>query len=248
MATKAVHIEVTSDLSTDGFLAAFRRFTSRRGIPSEVYSDNGTNFVGAQNELRELYALFNSDKFRQRVNAFAIEKQIKWHFNPPIFPHFRGLWEAAVISFTPHLKRGIGVKMLTFEEINTLLIEIEEILNSCPLWCISTDPNDPNALTLAHILVGRALISLPQKSYLNVPENHLTTWQFISRAREDFWVRWHLEYLHELQKRVKWHITTDPITEGRVVLLIDKDQPCMQWELGIITKVYPGSDQITRVA
>lgn len=247
MATKAVHIEVTSDLTTEGFLAAFRRFSARRAIPVEVYSDNGTNFVGARNELRELYVLFNSAEFKERVNSYAIQKHINWHFNPPASPHFGGLWEAAVKSFKHHLKRVVGVKILTFEEINTLLVEIEAILNSRPLWCISTDPNDPIALTPAHVLVGKPLTALPQKNLLDVPENRLNHWQFISRARDDFWRRWHLEYLHELQKRVKWRSNKSHVTENTVVVLIDKDQPCMQWELGLIVRIYPGTDKIVRV-
>ena len=234
MSTKAVHIELTSDLSTEGFLGAFRRFISRRAVPSEVFSDNGSNFVGANNELYELYTLLNSKDFKERVNSFAVKKGINWHFQPPLSPHFGGLWEAAVKSFKHDLKRVIGIKMLTFEEINTLLIEIEVILNSRPLWCISNDPNDPIALTPAHVLVGKPLTSLPQYDLFNVPENRLKTWQFISRAREDFWRRWHLEYLHELQKRVKWQSTKTLVTEGTVVLLIEKDVPCMQWEIGVL--------------
>ena len=248
MSTKAVHIEITSDLSTEGFLGAFRRFISRRAIPSEVYSDNGSNFVGANNELRELYVLFNSDEFKSRIHRFASKKGIDWHFNPLLSPHFGGLWEAAVKSFKHHLKRVIGTKSLTFEEMNTLLIEIEAILNSRPLWCISSDPNDPIALTPAHILVGQPLTFLPESDYSKIAENRLSTWQFITRAREDFWRRWHLEYLHELQKRFKWKTNLHSLSEGMVVLMIDKLQPCMQWELGVVMKVYPGSDGVKRVA
>jgi len=79
MATKAVHIEIVSDLTTDEFLGVFRRFTGRRGIPEHVYSDNGTNFVGANNQLRELYALLNSEQFCVDVNNYATKKNIVWH-------------------------------------------------------------------------------------------------------------------------------------------------------------------------
>lgn len=76
MAIKAVHLEVVSDLSTDGFLAALGRFIARQGIPERVYSDNGTNFKGANNHLKELYVLLNSDEHKERANRFSVEHHI----------------------------------------------------------------------------------------------------------------------------------------------------------------------------
>ncbi|XP_058789183.1 uncharacterized protein LOC131663100 [Phymastichus coffea] len=164
LASKAVHLELATDLSTEGFLAAFRRFISRRGVPEHVYSDNGTNFVGAARELRE----------------------IEWHFNPPLSPYFGGLWEAAVKSFKHHFKRVLKDQLLTYEQINTLLIEIEEVLKSRPLYTLSSDPNDPLAITPAHLMIGRPFNVLPEKLVLSVPDNGLSTYNFVIKARQDF--------------------------------------------------------------
>ena len=76
MSTKAVNIEIVNNLTTDVFLAAFRRFISLRAVPSEVYSDNGTNFVGTNNQLRELEALLENEQFRKEVKSFALQRNI----------------------------------------------------------------------------------------------------------------------------------------------------------------------------
>ncbi|XP_018377309.1 PREDICTED: uncharacterized protein LOC108770303 [Trachymyrmex cornetzi] len=174
MVVKAVHLEVVSDLTTDGFLAALRRFISRRGIPTHIHSDNGTNFVGANNQLKELYGLFNSNEHKNKINQFSLEHRVTWHFIPPIAPHFGGLWESAVKMFKHHFKRVIGELLFTFEEFNTFTIEIEGILNSRPISALSSDPNDLSALTPAHFLIGKPLNSLPELDLSSVPANRLS--------------------------------------------------------------------------
>ncbi|XP_012543534.1 uncharacterized protein LOC105840988 [Monomorium pharaonis] len=225
MSIKAVHIEIVSDLSTEAFLAALKRFIGRRAIPVHIYSDNETNFIGANNQLRELYALIQSDDFQTQVDEFATSKRISWHFNPPLSPHFGGIWEAAIKSFKHHLKRYrfVGDLLFTYEELNTLAIEIEAILNSRPLCRISTNPNDPVALTSAHLLVGRLLTMLPEDNYTSVVENRLTSWQLINKTRQNFWRRWHVEYLNEMQK---WINSDAELQPGMTVIIIDKNQSC----------------------
>ncbi|XP_070529860.1 uncharacterized protein [Cardiocondyla obscurior] len=171
MVVKAIHLEFLSDLSTDGFLAAFRRFSARRGVPSNVYSDNGSNFVGANNEMKALYALLNSDEHKDSIFNYAIEKRITWHFIPPAAPHFGGLWESSVKLFKHHYKRVIGDSLFTFEELNAFTAEIEGILNFRPITCISSDPNDALALTPAHYLIGKPITSLPEAQLSSVPDN-----------------------------------------------------------------------------
>ncbi|XP_077282833.1 uncharacterized protein LOC143908875 [Temnothorax americanus] len=102
LSSKAVHLDVVSDYTTDAFLAAFRRFTARRGLCEEIYSDCGTNFVGADRVLRDMFRASSADG--RRIAHSVTSEGVKWHFNPPEAPHFGGLWEAAVKSTKHHLR------------------------------------------------------------------------------------------------------------------------------------------------
>lgn len=122
MATKAIHLELVSDMTTDAFIAALRRFISRRGLVSQMHSDNGTNFRGAYHELHRLYELFKEQQEVNHIIQFCQTKEIEWHFIPPDAPEFGGLWEAAVKSAKTHMKKIIGNNVVTFEEMTTLRI------------------------------------------------------------------------------------------------------------------------------
>lgn len=230
--TKAVHIELVTDVSSDTFISAFKRFISRRGPVSYLYSDNGTNFVGAKAQLQELLA-----------NRYRIE----WKMIPPRAPHFGGLWESNIKSIKTHLYRVIGSQLLTYEEFSTVLTEIEAVLNSRPLCVLNEDPY-PEPLTPAHFIMASPLTSLP---VVNVPE---TTSSLTCRKKLldqmvcSFWRRWRIEYLHNLQVRQKWLNATDNIKIGTVVLMHQDDVPPLRWPMGIITEVFPGRDGTTRVA
>ncbi|XP_036144934.1 uncharacterized protein LOC118646349 [Monomorium pharaonis] len=148
-----------------------------------------------------------------------------------------------------HLElRVVGDLLFTFEELSTFTTEIEGILNSRPITSISSDPNDLPALTPAHYLIGKPITALPEGDLRSIPENRLSTWQHITKVRQDFWARWHFEYLNELQKRGKWHKDTRNLSVGAVVLVKERNLPCTHWALGRITQLYPGKDGITRAA
>ncbi|XP_076686036.1 uncharacterized protein LOC143378082 [Andrena cerasifolii] len=247
-ATKAIHLEIVSDLSTEAFLASLKRFFARRGYAHTIYSDNATNFVGAKNVLEELQSLVSSTRHNELVTGELSAKGISWHFSPPRSPHFGGLWEAAVKSFKHHLNRTVGDTLFTYEELNTYVIEIEAILNSRPLTPLSTDPNDLTALTPAHYLIGETFTSLPESDLTSVAVNRLSVWQHIQRVKQHFWSRWCKEYLNELNLRSKWRNNPKAYLKvGTLVLLKEENLPPMRWCLGRILEVYPGNDNIIRV-
>ncbi|KMQ83026.1 hypothetical protein RF55_21149 [Lasius niger] len=152
MASRAVHLEAVTDLTTDSFLAAFKRFQARRGHCARLLSDNATNFRGADRELR---ALFNAaSDFYEDCRSQLAQDGTEWRFIPPSAPHFSGLWEAGVKATKHHLRRVLGEQLLTYEKLATLLCQVEACLNSLPLHPLSSDPSDLTALTPGHFLIG----------------------------------------------------------------------------------------------
>jgi len=152
MAVKCVHLEPVLDLSTDAFLAAFNRFIARRGLPTNVYSDCGTNFVGAARQLRSLVNhVDNQPHLIKSLNC-------NWHFDPPSAPHFGGIWEAAVKSTKSLLIRTIGALTTMLEEFTTLLARVESVLNSRPLTPLSNWCHYPPKRILPHISYEKFIV------------------------------------------------------------------------------------------
>lgn len=243
-ATKAVHIEVVSDLTSDAFIASLTRFISRRGLVSNLHSDCGTNFVGAAATLRKCFQ--NLMKTPQ-LQAYALENHVKFHFLPPHAPHQGGLWERAVKSAKHHLHRVVGNQILTLEEFSTLTTRIEAMLNSRPLTPLTSDPNDLTPLTPGHFLTGGPLTALIEPDYLQIATNKLKRWQLVQSFTQHIWCRWVKEYLYTLQERSKWKKTQTNLKVNDLVIVHDWNSPPLQWKLARITAVTTGADGVVRV-
>ena len=248
LCTKALHLELVSDLTTDMFLAAFKRFLSRRGPCSVMYSDCGTNFIGARNKLNEIYKLVDSREYTSGLKVGLEEYHLQWKFQPPGSPHFSGIWEANIKSVKSHLYKLIGSQILTYEEFHTVLVQIEALLNSRPLCWMSSDPSDPLPLTPAHFLTFSPLQVLPSSVEVEENPNLLTRKQLLDQMVHVFWKRWHVEYLNQLQIRQKWNTPGCPVQIGTVVVIRHDNLPPLRWPVGIITEIFPGADGVTRVA
>lgn len=244
-ATKAIHLELISDLTSEAFIAALRRFSSRKGKPAHIYSDNASNFVGANKELKSL-AKFLADVSKQ-VDVL-VETGITWRFIPAYSPHFGGLWKAGVKSTKYHLRRVAGGSVLIFEEFYTFLTQIEALLNSRPLIPMSSDPNDLIPITPAHFLIGRTLLSVADPTITHIPDSKLSRWQLLQKLQQHFWQRWSKDYISELQLRRKTGHSNKPFTEGMLVVIKEENLPAFRWKLGRITSVHSGKDKVARVA
>ncbi|XP_055685305.1 uncharacterized protein LOC129791261 [Lutzomyia longipalpis] len=243
MAVKAVHIEVVSALTTEAFLAAFRRFVSRRRRPSQVYADNGRNFVGAE---REIKLLFQQEEAQRIIKSATCDDEIEWHFQTPSAPHHGGLHEAAVKSTKYHLKRVVGEVILNYEEFTTIVTQVEATLNSRPLTYASGSPADPQPLTPGHFLALGPMNALPDPDLSELKVGKLNRWQLCQKIHQDFTKRWRQEYLHSLQQRLKWTDVKENLKEGDWVVLMENDLASATWMMGQITKIFEGKDGMVR--
>lgn len=242
LATRAVHLELVSDLTTDAFIAALRRFTARRGRVCEIVSDHGSNFVGAVSEIGRIQRHLNE----LGNHSFAPEFGIEWKFTTERASHHGGIFEAAVKSAKKHLIRVIGEQKLTFEEYATILAQVETCLNSRPLTKLSDDPNDLTSLTPSHFLVGEANALFPGDRLIDIKSNRLGRWELLQQIMQMFWKRWNEEYLHSLINRPKWNRVYENFKVNDLVLIKEDNMSPSRWKMGRIVNAYYGSDDLVR--
>ena len=243
LATRAVHLEIAFGLDTDSFLNSFYRMASRRGLPEEVYSDNGTNFKGADNELKLLVSQIDEDK----ITESAANKGVKWHFNPPLAPHFGGVHEAMIKSAKRAISAILGNADINDEELMTAIIGAEGLINSRPLTYQSANPVDDVPLTPNHFLHGQIGGQFAPTSVDSTQFNLRKRWRRIQELVRHFWQRWLREWLPALAARKKWTQERQDVKVGDVVLVVSPDTSRGNWPLGRVLEVYPGTDGRVRV-
>jgi len=199
LTTRAIHLEIAHSLSTDCCIMAIRRFVSRRGCPSTIWSDNGTNFRGAHTEINNALKEIDTNA----ISNVCTNKGIFWRFNPPLAPHMGGCWERMVRAVKNALNTTLKERFPTDETLLTLMMEAEHLVNCHPLTHVSLDPDDMEALTPNHFLMGRSSnVRLPGKFW----EGELCLrkqWRKAQVLTDMFWRRWVREYFPILLKRTK---------------------------------------------
>lgn len=237
--SRAIHIDIVRDLTAVAFIACFERFISRRGPCERMYSDNGTSFVATAKELKKAYEKW---KVKQVFDHLQV-KNTEWIFMTPAAPHQGGIYEAAVKSMKYHLVRIVGSKCLTYDQLHTILVQIEAILNSRPLQPISEDCNDMEALTPGHFIRGGPMVvSLP----FDIPKQSdsigIQLWREREQMMKQFWERWQSDYLTTLQERKKWRREQESLKVGQLVLLKAENFPPSQWALARVKEIIVGGD------
>ena len=242
LTTRAIHIEIVESLESDTFISAFRRFTSRRGRPEKVYSDNATNFTGGERELQDSVKKFNSF----RVNREFVQRGIEWRFNPPHASHYGGVYERMIRTVRMTLSGITQQQLLTFEQLTTFMCEIERIINSRPITYISSDSDDPEPLTPHHLLLLRANHSLPPGIFQKDATYPVRRWKQVQYLANLFWRRWIREYLPLLQTTHRWQKQHTNIKPGDLLLMAEPNVCRGKWPLAIVTDVHPSSDGLVR--
>jgi hypothetical protein len=201
LVTRAIHLEIAYSLDTDSCINAIRRFMARRGTVKMFRSDNGTNFVGAEREMRQEIQKWNQSCFQEALQ----QKSVTWTFNPPGGSHFGGVWERLIRSVRRILYSLMREQQtrLDDESIHTLFCEVEAIMNSRPLTFVSNDVNDFDVLTPNHLLLMQHGSSSPCGLFDKADCYSRRRWRYIQYLADMFWKRWVKEYLPTLQSRQK---------------------------------------------
>jgi hypothetical protein len=239
---RAVHIELAENMETDSFILCLRNFIGRRGQPSDIYSDNGTNFVGAERELRGSFKRLDQEK----IENFLTKGMTQWHFNPPYAPHMGGVWERMVQSTKRALYAILHGRTVTQEVLRTSLIEVESLINSRPIGYISTDIKDLEPLSPAHFLLVRPNYNVNFDVIHPKEINSRKQWRQVQAVVNTFWKRWMKEYVPGLTRRKKWQTDQENLQIGDVVLVIESNQPRGQWLLGKVQALHTAQDGIVR--
>jgi len=236
MTSRAVHLEVAHALTVDSFLNAFRRFLSRRGKVHTLFSDNGTNFVGAEKELRRTLCEWNTNFLAEQLRQCGI----RWQFNPPSASHIGGVWERLIRSAKKTFNALLLQQRVTDGCLSTLMTEVEYILNSRPLIPIVLGPEAQEPLTPNHLLLcGHEGASLPPGLFSKSDCYSRKRWKQVQYLAEQFWRRWTLEYIQTLQPRQKWQSEERNLVVDDIVLLYEEQVPRSKWQVGRVVEVYP---------
>ena len=244
--TRAIHLELVTDMTTEKFLLAFRRFVSRRGLCNTIYSDNAKTFKRAHKELNVLWDSLSSKELQE----FFAARRISWKFIAEKAAWWGGMWERLVWSVKTCLCKVIGKASLSYKEIETILTEVEAVVNSRPITFTHTSSEEPVPLSPSHFLIGQRLTALPPtvnatSAVPDVNQNQLNRrWRYRQRIVNMFWIRWKREYLMELRSAHCSSPVKGPsdLKPGDVVLVNEDKLPKHLWKLGRITEVYVGRD------
>ena len=244
LTTRAIHIEAVRSLDTDSCLVDINRFIARRRKPATIISDNGTNFVGSARKLKEYINSWNKDQ----ITSGLARKNIVWKFNPPGAPHFGGVWESLVRCCKKAMVSVLGNGFLTDEVLTTTMYLVEQTLNARPITPASDDPEDLEALTPNHFILGLPNVFIFFVPNAEVSSNHCKMFQSCQAYAYMIWQRWVREYLPQNNVRFQWNKSETNIEVGDQVWLIEDNVKRSQYRMARIVEIYPGKDGFVRSA
>ena len=241
--SRAVHLELLREQSTDDFLLGFRAFVGRRGCPNYMFSDNGKNFRSAAKELKQLYKTIDWKKVQEE----GLKHKIEWCFNIEQSPWSNGVAERMVQSVKRPLRIILGQANLTYRNLAVVFTEVESIVNNRPLTLVSEDTEDIEPITPAELVIGRKMNNVPDP-YNRAKEASSLKPMWVKRQRllNSFWKRWSKDYLVNLQVRQKWKTPKIEQLDGKIVLIRDDNISRNVWKMGRIVEQFIGKDGLVR--
>ncbi|XP_016520269.1 uncharacterized protein LOC107834049 [Poecilia formosa] len=246
LSSRAVHIEMLENLSTDSFINGLRCFISLRGAVCKLYCDQGTNFIGAKNELKE--ALKECD--RNALQAFLADKQCEFVFNAPSASHAGGVWERQIRTIRSVLNATIAQSQGRLDDtsLRTLFYEAMSIINSRPLSIDGiNDPKSPEPLTPNHLILMKSKVALPPPGKFVKEDLYARKrWRRVQYLMEQFWSRWKVAYLLNISTRQKWHLPRRNLEVNDIVIIKEDMLPRSQWQLGRVVEAPQEDDGLVR--
>ena len=237
MTMRAVYADIAQNYSTDGFLQVLRRFGSRHGWPSNMYSDQGTQLMAASSELKTVISGVDVNS----IQELAVAHKTTWKFCPPDAPWMNGVTESLVKSIKRSINNAIGDHVLSFSEIQTTTFECSQLVNERPIGRHPTDPEDGSYLCPNDLLLGRSTSCIPQGPFTDDAKLS-RRFCFIQCLVDHFWKKWTREYFPSLLVRSKWHVSKREVKIGDIVLIKDSNAIRGKWRLGRVMQTYPSVD------
>ena len=240
--TRGIYLEMLLSLETEEFMSSLKRFIARRGRPNTFYSDNGRTFVGAAKLLRTIMA-------DEKLQDYLAHLGIRWKFNLSRAPWWGGQFERLICLVKRALYKEIGCGMLTWAELQDVLLDIEVALNNRPLSYVEDDPQLP-VLTPNSLLFGQPnLLPELEHHHLETPDLRKRA-KYIKRCKDVLWKRWTDEYLKSLreQHRLNHPVKSSTIAVGDVMLIKEDERNRGKWKMGIVDHLITGHDGVVRGA
>ena len=240
--TRAVHLEVTEDLTTSACMTAVRRFIARRGQPRLLLSDNGSNFLGARKQIRRQNLQLDQDFIKNNL----LNQSVEWRLNPPSAPHFGSVWERLVQIVKRALLLNLSSATLTWDVFTTIVAEAECLVNARPLTHVRSDNEDEIPITPNQFLIGRAFPNIPASVFNENPSLKTKSWTQIRQRLESIWKTLVREYLPTLNTRMRCTNPESKLEVNDVVWVLEEWTPRGIWPLGRVTRTFTGPDRTAR--
>ena len=242
LVTRAVHLEVTEDLTTSACMTAVRRFIARRGQPRLLLSDNGSNFLGARKQIRRQNLQLDQDFIKNNL----LNQSVEWRLNPPSAPHFGSVWERLVQIVKRALLLNLSSATLTWDVFTTIVAEAECLVNARPLTHVRSDNEDEIPITPNQFLIGRAFPNIPASVFNENPSLKTKSWTQIRQRLDSIWKRLVREYLPTLNTRMRCTNPESKLEVNDVVWVLEEWTPRGIWPLGRVTRTFTGPDRTAR--